>query len=144
MIGPTATRAEGRPAFSMWLAAWAGGALIGVANGVAREATYGRWVKAQTAHLLSTLVGIAALAGYFWMLHGRWPISTNGDAFRIGGAWLGMTVTFEFAFGRLVAQQSWEELLSDYNLRRGRTWPLVLGWIAVGPVATRGLHQRLD
>lgn len=88
-----------------WIAAWAGGALIGIANGIAREATYGKRVGEQTAHGLS-----------------------------------GLTVAFEFGFGRLVAKQSWHELLGDYDLRRGRTWPLVLAWIAVGPAVVRRLQ----
>ncbi len=109
-----------------------------------REATYGKWVKTQTAHQLSALVGITAFAGYFRALQRAWPIRAKVDALRVGGVWLAMTVTFEFAFGRLVARQSWEELLSDYNLRRGRMWPLVLGWVAVGPAVTRALQERLD
>jgi hypothetical protein len=49
--------------------------------------------------------------------------------------WLALTVAFEFVFGRLVAKQSWSDLVADYNLARGRTWPLVLAWIAIGPAA---------
>jgi hypothetical protein len=52
-----------------------------------------------------------------------------------------MTVGFEFAFGRLVAKQSWQDLLADYNLARGRTWPLVLAWIAAGPAVVPGLRR---
>jgi hypothetical protein len=32
-----------KPVLKRWLAAWLGGALIGIANGIAREATYGNW-----------------------------------------------------------------------------------------------------
>ena len=35
--------------------------------------------------------------------------------------WLGLTLAFEFGFGRLVAKQSWEQLLADYNVAAGRT-----------------------
>jgi hypothetical protein len=51
--------------------------------------------------------------------------------------WLGLTLAFEFGFGRLVAKQSWEQLLADYNVAAGRTWPLVLAWLATGPELTR-------
>ena len=44
----------------------------------------------------------------------------------VGAAWLSLTVAFEFGFGRAVAKQSWEELLADYNVSQGRTWPFVL------------------
>jgi hypothetical protein len=124
-----------------WLLAWLGGAAIGVANGVAREATYGKRVREQTAHKLSALTGIAALGGYFSALERRWPIPSASDAFRIGFFWLLFTVAFEFTFGRLVARQSWEDLVADYDVREGRTWPAVLVWIAVGPAVVREANR---
>jgi hypothetical protein len=57
----------------------------------------------------------------------------------VGAQWLALTVAFEFGFGRLVARQSWDELLADYDVRAGRTWPFVLAWIAAGPEVTRRL-----
>jgi hypothetical protein len=39
--------------------------------------------------------------------------------------------------GRAVAKTSWQDLLADYNLAEGRTWPLVLAWIALGPAIVR-------
>jgi hypothetical protein len=131
-----------RTARERWIAAWLGGAAIGVANGVAREATYGRAASERTAHNLSGVTGIAAFAGYFWALQRRWPLASRSDAFAVGASWLAMTVAFEFGFGRLVAKQSWDELLAEYDVTEGRTWPLVLTWIAVGPAVVREL-QRL-
>ena len=125
---------------SRWLAAWSGDALIGVANGVLREATFAKVVSQRAAHVASGATAIAAFAGYFSLLQRRWPIPTTREALRIGECWLAMTVTFEFGFGRMVAKQSWQELLADYNLAEGRTWPLVLAWIALGPAVVREVH----
>ena len=122
-----------------WTIGWLGGAAIGVANGVAREATYGRRVQARTAHQLSGLTAVAAFGAYFRALQRRAPIPTRREALTVGGVWLALTVAFEFGFGRLVAKQSWDELLADYDVRGGRTWPLVLAWIAVGPAVAREL-----
>jgi hypothetical protein len=61
------------------------------------------------------------------------------EALEVGVQWLAFTVTFKFALGRLIARKSWRDLLTDYNLARGRTWPLVLAWLAVGPEAIRRL-----
>jgi hypothetical protein len=119
-----------------WLAAWSGGIVIGVANGVAREATFGKRLDERTAHQVSTLTAVVGFAGYFGFLQRRWPLTTTRDALKVGGTWLVLTIIFEFAFGRLVAKQSWSTLRADYNLARGRTWPLVLAWIAVGPAVT--------
>lgn len=127
---------------SRWLVAWTGGAVIAIANGVVREATFGRLVRERTAHQLSGLALVSAFAAYFSALQRRWPIPSRSEALRIGGAWLGLTVGFELSFGRRVAKLSWRELLADYNLRRGRTWPLVLAWVAVGPEVTRRLSRR--
>jgi hypothetical protein len=124
-----------------WITAWLGGALIGVANGIVREATYGRRAGEFAAHQISGVTAVAAFAAYFRALDRRWPIPTARDAVAIGAAWLALTVAFEFSFGRLVAKQSWDELLADYDLRHGRTWPLVLAWIAAGPGVTRARRR---
>jgi len=120
-----------------WIVAWLGGALIGVANGVLRESTYGRRLDERTSNQISALSAVAAFAAYFWSLQRRWPIPSTAEALRIGGIWLVLTIGFEFGFGRLVGRKSWRELLSDYDLARGRTWPLVLAWLAAGPAVTR-------
>src|SRR3954453_953222 len=130
------------PVRRRWIAAWAGGATIGVANGVLREATFGRLLGERAAHAASGATAVAAFAGYFSALQRRWPIPSTREALAIGAGWLGMTVAFEFGFGRTVAKQSWEELLADYDLTEGRTWPLVLAWIAAGPAVTRAVAER--
>jgi hypothetical protein len=122
-----------------WIQAWPGGAVIGIANGITREATYGKLMSGGAAHQTSTLTAIAAFAAYFSVLENHWPIETRASALEIGAAWLSLTVAFEFTFGRLVAKQSWEQMLADYNLKAGRTWPLVLAWIGVGPLVVSEL-----
>jgi hypothetical protein len=123
-----------------WVAAWGGGAAIGVANGVLREATFAKVLSRRAAHAASGATAIAAFAAYFSILERRWPIPTTGEALTIGAWWFALTVAFEFGFGRAVAKQSWEELFADYNLADGRTWPLVLAWIAFGPAVVRELQ----
>jgi len=124
------------------LLAWIGGAAIGVGNGVAREATYGRRLGDASANRLSALTAVAAFAAYFRLLQRRWPLGRRSEALKVGGAWLGLTVTFEFVFGRLVARKSWRELTAEYNIARGRLWPLVLAWIALGPEVVRRSAER--
>ena len=38
----------------------------------------------------------------------------------------GITVAFEFLFGRYVDGKSWEYLLADYNIFKGKLWILVI------------------
>ena len=125
-----------------WFVAWPGGALIGVANGILRELTYGQRVSERVAHQISGATAIGAFGVYFVALERRWPLRTRADALQVGGAWLALTVAFDFSFGRLVAGQSWEELLRDYDIAHGRTWPLVLAWIAAGPVVVSERRRR--
>ncbi|HEX5712974.1 MAG TPA: hypothetical protein VFX85_06650 [Solirubrobacterales bacterium] len=125
-----------------WLFAWIGGASIGVGNGVVREATYGRRLGDASASRLSVLTAVAAFAAYFRLLQRRWPLARQSEALKVGGAWLGMTVAFEFGFGRLVAKKPWRELIADYDIARGRLWPLVLAWIALGPEIARRSVER--
>ena len=53
--------------------------------------------------------------------------------FGIGALWLALTVAFELLFGRYVSGASWESLLADYDLRRGRLWSLVLVTVLFAP-----------
>lgn len=125
-----------------WSAAWLGGAVVGVGNGVVREATYGKRLNEYAAHQVSVFTAIAAFAGYFSWLQRRWPLADRYEALRVGRTWLVLTVLFEFGFGRLVAKKPWRALLADYNLFRGRTWPLVLLWLWRGPAMIQARAAR--
>jgi hypothetical protein len=89
------------------------------------------------AHQLSTGTAIAFFAGYFEWLARRYPLASTREALEVGTAWLALTVAFEFGFGRGVAHTSMDELLADYDLRKGRRWPLVLAWVVLGPAVVR-------
>ena len=125
-----------------WIAAWAGGSVLGIANGVMREVVYKDRVGELTANQLSAATLIALLALYFGVLERRWPIRTLRSALAIGATWVALTVLFEFGFGRYVDGKSWSELLANYNLADGNLWTLVLLWIALGPAAMRQLRKR--
>jgi len=117
--------------------AWLGGPLIGIANGTVRERVYKDRVGELAAHQLSTVSIIALFAAYFEALSRRQPLPSTRDALEVGAGWLALTVAFEFGFGHYVARTSWDELLADYDLRRGRVWLLALSWIALGPAIVR-------
>ena len=91
----------------------------------------------QRAHQASCATAVAAFAAYFHVLQRRWPLRSRSEALKVGGIWLALTTAFEFSFGRAIAGKPWPELLADYNLSRGRLWPVVLAWIAAGPEITR-------
>ena len=61
----------------------------------------------------------------------------------IGLAWLGMTVLFEFIFGRLMVRKSWGELLQAYDITSGNLWLLVLLVIAISPILAAKLRSQV-
>lgn len=108
-------------------------AMVAVVNGVVREATYGRKLSDLRAHQLSTLSGILLCTIAVWAFSLAFPIESGRTAIFIGLLWLGLTVAFEFGFGRYVAGHSWRKLFSDYDLLSGRVWCVFLVWILFLP-----------
>ncbi len=137
---PEPVTAPGRNERSLvrwWTAAWAGAAVLGVANGVAREALYARRMGERSAEAVSTVTLVAALAAYAGGLERRWPLPSGSRARAIGVRWAGMTVAFEFAFGHFGAGASWGELAQAYDVRDGRPWVAVPLAMAVLPALVR-------
>ncbi|HYW77168.1 MAG TPA: hypothetical protein VFA48_11180 [Gammaproteobacteria bacterium] len=118
---------------AIYAACWPGMVLLAILNGTLREKLYGPHVPELLAHQVSTVVLIALLGIYLWILTVFFRIETVRQALLIGGLWLALTVIFEFLFGHWVMGHSWETLFGDYNLARGRIWLLVLIWTAISP-----------
>ena len=127
---------------SRYLLAWPLLALVAILNGTLRVTTYGRFIPELAAHQVSTLTAMLAFGAIVWMMHRRWPIRTAAEAWLIGACWLVMTVAFEFGFGHFIAGHSWERLLADYDLMRGRIWPLLLAWTTALPFLVFRLASR--
>lgn len=116
-----------------YVLAWIPMMFIGIINGIIREMTYGKYFNQLRAHQVSTVTGVLLLGFYIWMLVYLWGFESPRQAIAVGSIWLGLTVMFEFAFGRFVAKHSWSQLLSDYNILAGRIWLAVLIWVAIAP-----------
>jgi hypothetical protein len=116
-----------------YLAAWFVMLLVSIANGAIRDFTYGKHMDELTAHQLSTLSGVLLLGIIIWRFIRLYRPSSSQQAVLIGLLWLGLTVAFEFLFFHYVGGRSWSELLSNYNIFKGRVWVVVLAWIAIAP-----------
>ena len=125
-----------------WTVAWLGGSVLGVANGVTREALYSRRVGERAANQISAGTLNALLALYFAALELRWPLATTRAALEVGAVWVALTVLFEFGFGHWIDRKSWAELLANYDIAAGNLWLLVLVWIGAGPAVARAVHRR--
>ena len=106
---------------AVWL-----GILIGAnLNGALRELALRPMLGPDVANAASTLL-LCALVLLIARLAIRWISPPDaGSAWRIGLLWLVLTLAFEFLAGRYLFDNSWERILSEYDLTAGRLWILV-------------------
>ena len=128
------------------LAVWFGILLLAVANGAFRDLVLAPRLGDTVARAISSLVlcGLVLLVTWNAIVWMR-PL-TRGVAFRVGATWVALTLTFELLLGHYVRHLSWEALLADYDLTRGRIWILVLITTFGAPAwaARHRLHSRTD
>ncbi|MGI5132817.1 hypothetical protein ACQEVB_38880 [Pseudonocardia sp. CA-107938] len=126
----------------IWTAGWLGMLLLALVNGTLRAVVVQPVLGESLARAIATVVLLAALAAYVWWMQGRWPIPTARQAWLTGMAWVVLTLTFEFGWGRLVERLSWSTMLADYDVAAGRIWVLVPLGIAVAPALSRFAAAR--
>jgi hypothetical protein len=109
--------------------------LIAFGVGAVPEVLLRPRVGEPTAHAIGTLIAVAPVAlvihAYIRRVHAS---CARADLLRIGLFWPVLTVVFEFGFFHSVVGNPWDVLLTDYNLRRGRFWVLVLATVLLGPL----------
>jgi hypothetical protein len=113
------------PALAFWFLL----AAIASTAGIVREV----WLVPRVGELAAHQAGSVAVTAAFLALIAvfvRHFNLTPDQALMIGMAWVAAAIVFEFGFGHYVDGLSWDRLLSDYDLTRGRL--LLLVWIAVG------------
>jgi hypothetical protein len=124
-------------ALIVWLAILA----FAFLNGAARETliiprTGDAAGRALSALLLSTVVFAVT-----WLTIGWIRPASFRDTAAIGALWLVLTLAFEFGAGHYLFRQPWSVLLEDYDVSRGRIWPLVLVTTAFAPAITAYLAR---
>ena len=124
----------------MWkraLGVWGLLTLAMVANGVARLYLLVPLLGVRGAELASAAIGVALILAitrpFIRSLNFVSPLEYG----EIALSWMGLTVAFEFGFGHYVAGASWSALLANYDLLEGRTWPVVLAFVAASPFIWR-------
>jgi hypothetical protein len=95
-------------------------------NGVLRVGVLQPRLGEDLARQVASLTGIAIVLGLSRSLVPRLGRRTASELVGVGAIWLALTLAFEFGFGRYVSGLSWQALFADYDLFRGRLWPLVL------------------
>ena len=106
----------------MWLVLLMAMMCNGLFRGLVLQPRLGEHVARQVASLLGICIILALTAPFVRRLGNP----SSPELLGVGLLWLVLTVAFEFLLGHYVSGATWETQLADYNLRRGRLWPLVL------------------
>jgi hypothetical protein len=113
---------------------WVGLLFLAIINGALRDFTYLKTLGEHRAHQLSTILLLLLIFVYSYFVFGYWNLGSEKEAILVGVLWLILILAFEFLFGHFVAKHSWEKLLRDYNIFKGRLWILILIWTAIVPL----------
>ena len=130
-----------RTSLYFWLLAfftWLGFALVAVAGGIFRVVWLEPRLGEYSANLAETLGLVAVLGGMVWIAV-PWlcPRLGGSEIKTLGLFWAGLTVTFEFGFGRFVDGADWSALVANYDITAGRLWILVPIAMGFGPSLVR-------
>lgn len=112
----------------LWLVLLALAMLNGVARVALSQPRLGQERARQVHTVLLALVALG-LAVPFVRAQG---VAQAGPLWGLGAAWAGLTVAFECAMGR-ARGLPWSEIFADWNLARGRLWPLFLLFLTATP-----------
>lgn len=118
--------------FLKYFLAWFPMLLLAVINGIARDLGYKPYLGELAAHQLSTFTLLTLFAIYIYYVVKIFPPASGIEALCLGLTWTAMTLIFEFGFGRYRGN-SWEHMLADYNLLKGRLWVLIPIWVCYAP-----------
>jgi hypothetical protein len=114
--------------------------VLAIINAGIRNAVYKPVIGDLRAHQLSTIIFIVLIliVTYLVLRFSNIQLSDK-DAIILGSIWLLLTICFEFLAGHFAFGNSWEKLVADYNILKGRIWSLVLITIFFAPYLTKKL-----
>ena len=119
----------------MWgLGFWLLLMVIATANAGIREKLYSPRISELHAHQLSTVIFSLVIFLVTFIMYFLGQFNESASAYIIlGFTWLILTLSFEFVAGYYLFGNTWEKLLANYNLRRGRLWILILISVLTAP-----------
>ena len=116
-------------ALALWLAILA----LAIANGLLREKILIPRLGSTTGLVSSGILLSAGILLVAWAGAPWYGSLTSWQWMLVGAFWLGLTLMFEFGFGRLVQHKTWGEMLEACTFKDGNIWPLVLLVTLVAP-----------
>ena len=128
--------------FTRPLVLWFVFLMAAILNGALRQKVLVAALGDPGAHVVSSVLLSVLILAVTWFAFPWLRIGTSGDAWRLGGSWLGLTLAFEFLAGHYLFRAPWSSLLADYNLAEGRIWILVMLATWLAPVAAHALRAK--
>jgi hypothetical protein len=107
---------------------------VAIAGAIIRERFFVPGLGPLGGRALATLLVGAIIFGLIYVYIGKLKSATQVLLFKLGMFWTVLTIAFECLFGHYVMGLSWESIWGDYNVFKGRLWPLVLIITLFGPL----------
>jgi hypothetical protein len=73
----------------------------------------------------------------------RWIQASRSQLLSVGMLWMGLTIAFEIALGRLVLEYSWEQIAAKFNVLYGGLMPFELGLLVLAPFIAARIRDTL-
>jgi len=118
--------------------------VLAIVNAIIREAVYASFLDELRSHQLSTFTLMTIFfIGTSLILRFSGLNLTGQQLFLMGSIWVIMTICFEFLAGHYAFGNSWEKLISDYNILKGRIWIFIPITTFISPYLANKLLQIL-
>ncbi len=99
--------------------------VLAIVNGGIRDFLYLRKTGKEAAHQISTIVLIIVILIYTFVFQQLNFVESVKESISIGMGWFLLTLTFEFLAGHYLFKNSWENLLENYKIHKGKLWILI-------------------
>lgn len=113
---------------------------IAFINGIIRVAFLNLYFGERLGHILSTFLLVVAVVLVVCFFNGKIENRTNKDLMIIGILLVFFTIVFEFSLG-FSTGKTWQFMLEDYNLLKGRIWLLVLLTEFLSPLILKSIRK---
>ncbi len=115
--------------------------VVAILNGIVRNYVITPNIGERNGHIISTVV-LCLLIFIITSVLITWIAPKNcSDARAIGLYWIILTIAFEFLAGHYLFGHSWDRLLADYNMAKGRFWALVLIVTYLAPIYSAKIRR---
>lgn len=108
--------------------------ILAILNAIIKNRLYRPYFGDLRAHQASSILLIIIIMVVSFFTFRLFDLNLNDiDALVIGTIWLCLTISFKFFAEHFIFGNSWKDILTDYNILRGRIWILVLFSTFISP-----------